>query len=157
MEKIKKILIGIVVAAIVFVWWESGARRDYTWSKTIIEEKQKDGWVVGTTQADVIDITHPWTIFKRPVVRIAFVKPSETIYLDSGLVLAQTLWVDYTNMSKTEELACKEIFDYKNNKEAFVDDSISIGDLDPSKLKWEDNVTASGVNIAKIVCRPTVP
>jgi hypothetical protein len=153
MEKVKKILTGVGIATIVLLWWGWDARSDYTWSKLVIEEKQQEGWVVGATQANVVDITHPWTIFKQPVVRIAFMKPSELVRFDDGLVLAQILWVDYVNMSRTEEEIFKDLFDCRNNKTAFVDDEISISELDPSKLEWRDNANTSNVDIAKIVCR----
>ena len=153
MEKAKKILTGVGIAAIILLWWGRDARSDYTWSIIVIEEKQQEGWVVGATQANVVDITHPWTIFKQPVVRIAFVKPNELVHFDDGLALAQTLWVDYVNMSRTEEEIFKDLFDCRNNKTAFVDDEISISELDPSKLEWRDNANTSNVDIAKIVCR----
>ena len=153
MERTKNILTGIGIAVIILLWWGWSAQSDYAWSKLIIEEKRQEGWVVGTTQANFVDIMRPWTIFKRPVVRIAFVKPSEFIHFDDGLVLAQTLWVNYTNMSRTEENTFKDLFDCKNNKTAFVDDKISISELDPLKLEWQDNTNISNVDIAKIVCR----
>jgi len=153
MEKAKKILIGVGIAAFFLAWWGWDARSDYTWSKLIIEEKQQDGWVVGATQANLVDIIHPWTIFKQPVVRIAFVRPSEFVHFDDGLVLVRTLWVNYANMSRTEEDIFQNLFDCKNNKTAFIDDNISVGEIDPSKLEWRDNANSSSEDIAKVVCR----
>ncbi len=153
MGKAKKILTTIGVIAVILVWWGWDARSDYTWSKLIIEEKSQDGWIVGSTQANFVDITHPWTIFKQPVVRIAFVKPSELVKLDDELVFAKTLWVDYANMSLTEEDIFQDVYDCKNNRTAFVESSVSVGQIDFAKLEWRDNTNTSNVDIAKIVCK----
>jgi len=153
MEKAKKILTGVGIAAIILIWWGWDARSDYTWSKLIIEEKSNDGWVVGATQANLVDITHPWTIFKQPVVRIAFVKPSEFVKLDNELVFAKTLWVDYANMSRTEEDIFQDVYDCKNNRTAFVESSVSVEQIDFAKLEWRDNANTSNVDISKVVCR----
>lgn len=153
MEKFKKIITGVGIASLLLVWWGWDARSDYTWSKLVIEEKQQEGWVVGATQANLVDITHPWTIFKQPIVRIAFVKPNDFGQLDNGMVFTKVLWVDYANMSRTEEEVFQDIYDCRNNKTAFVDDEVSISELDPSKLEWRENANTSNVDIAKVVCR----
>jgi len=150
--KAKSILTTVSVIAVIFVLWGLDAWSDYAWSKLIIEEKSKNGWVVGATQANFVVITRPWTIFKQPVSRIAFVKPSEFVYLDDGFVFVNILWVDHADLSETEEELFYDIYDCKNRRTAFVESGVSVDQIDSTKLEWRDNANTSAVDIAKMVC-----
>lgn len=153
MHKVKEVLIGTSFIVLFLLWFGWYARSDYTWSEFIIEQKMQEGWVVGATQANSIDITHPWTIFKQPIVRIAFVKPSEFIRLNRGMVFTKVLWVDYADMSRTEQDVFQDVYDCRNNRTAFVEDSVSAHNINLTTLEWQNNANTSAEDIAKVVCR----
>ena len=152
MEKVKSILTAALAIGTILFLWGWYAMSDYTWSKLVIDHKQKDGWVVGTTQANLTDISHPWTIFKQPIVRIAFIKPKDLIRFEDRFVLANVLWVDYVSMSRTAEEAFYNLFDCKADKSAFVEDVSVLRAFDSSVFKWTENTFSSTKDIAKIVC-----
>jgi len=83
-------------------------------------------------------------------VRIAFVKPDEFVKLDNGLVFAKTLWVDYANISRTEEDIFQDVYNCNKNRTAFVESSVSVEQIDFTKLEWRDNANTFNVDIAKV-------
>lgn len=145
----KKIIIFFFVILGIFFW----ARSNYMWSKLVIKEESKTGWVVVETQADYINITLPWTIFKQPVTRIAFVKPNEFVKMNNGLVLVKTLWVDYSDMSTTKEEIFQSVYDCQNNRTAFVEDNLTANQVSISQLEWRNNIYTSDITIAKLACK----
>ena len=153
MKEAKKILMIIGVISAVLVWFGLAAKSDYTWSQLIIEKELKNGWVVGSTQANLIDITHPWTIFKQPIIGIAFVKPSEFVLIGDGYIFAKTLWVNYEYMYRTKKNTFQEVYDCKNKRTAFVESSVSVNQIDLAKLDWKDNTNTANVDISTVVCK----
>jgi hypothetical protein len=153
MGKFKKILSCIGIAALILFWFGWSAMSDYTWSQTVIQEKQAKGWVVAATQNYLIDPTHPWTIFKRPIVRIAFVKLNDITRIDKGIVFTKILWVRYADMSRTEEEVFQDVYDCINNKWATVKNEITPVGINLSTLKWREYVGTVDTDIARVICK----
>lgn len=149
----KKIFITIGIIVLVFLWLFFSARGDYLWSDLIINEKQKDGWVVAVTSNNLVDITRPWTIFKQPIIQIGFIKPKEIVWLDNEHILIKILWVNYENFSRTREEIFQNVIDCKNNRSAFVDDKVLVTEINLSKLDWIDSApNTPGEQINKFIC-----
>ena len=148
----KKTLTTIGIVAFVSIWIFLSAYPDYTWSDLIIEEKQSEGWIVAITNSNLIDIFHPWSIFKTPTTQIVFVKPDEIVRLDDAHIFTKELWVNY-DYSNTREYIFRNVIDCKNDRSTILDDSSSIDQIDLKNLKWHDNLPDTpGERINKFIC-----
>ena len=108
--------------------------------------------MVAATLNNLVDPTHPWTIFKKPIIRITFVNSNEIRRLDKGMAFTKILWVSYADMSRTEEEIFPNVYDCINNRIASIKDGVSLDRISLSTLKWQDAGTL-GADIAKIVCK----
>lgn len=145
-------LVGVMLAA---AWIGLSARADYTWSRNVIQRKTGEGWVVASTDANVVDVTAPWTIFKSPVTRIAFFRPGEIIPVEHGMLYIRMLWVDYENMTSTREHIFDNIIDCEHHRSAFVNEQVLAVGLETGRLslKWRaDENDSSGGRVNTTVC-----
>ncbi len=149
----KKVLSVIAVSGLLFLWAYWAIRSDYAWADNVIREKQGEGWVVASTTANVVDITHPWTIVKSPTVRVAFVRPSEAVWLNDDYVLARVLWVDYEGLSETKEEMFQNIYDCKRHRVAHVGNIMSVDEVHLNMLEWwETKPNTPGEQNERFVC-----
>ncbi|MEI7741063.1 MAG: hypothetical protein WCJ29_01010 [bacterium] len=125
---------------------------DYTWSERATKVKATDGWSVAATQANYVDFTHPWTLFKQPIVSVAFVKLDELTSLKSGMVFTKVLWMHSPSLNMPED-TFSNIYDCRNHKNAFIEDGVLANQVDFASLEWRDSANTSSADIAKIVCR----
>jgi hypothetical protein len=149
----KKLLSMLVAGALLFVWGFFNARADYAWAERVMKEKQSQGWVVASTTANVIDLSHPWTIFNSPITRIAFVKPDGVVWLGGDYAFAKVLWVDFYSLSETNEETFGNAFDCKSHRSAYVDDAMAIQETNLDQLEWrQTQPNTPGEQIDRFVC-----
>lgn len=142
------VLLGIITWFIIIP-----AQADYSWSKTVINNKEKEGWIVASTQDNFIDLLHPWMIFKPVITRIAFVKP-EMEEVSNGYYLIDLLWVDYENLSRTEELQVKNVVSCLDNRSAYVDEHLMIQSNNLDSLEWRTSEPDTpGEGVVSFVCK----
>src|SRR3990167_4437960 len=139
MENVKKYVVPIVVSILVILWFYMSARADYTWAKLIQEKKEQEGWKLIYSYDNLIDPTHPWTIFKQPINRMLFVKPSEINKIGNDNVFIQKLFVDYESFSRTKEEKFLNVIDCKNNRSAFIEAGTKVDSINLANLEWIDN------------------
>lgn len=142
-----KSALGLV--AFLSLWSYCGMRADYGWHKRIVAAKEKDGWQLVSKTANVADLTHPWTIFRPAVTRVAFIRLDQMALLDesgrpvsdatrfAGTVLHRTLWVD-------DQQGEDAFWDLTNCGEN------TTGDV-PAEPK------PPGVDLSKVEWRPVIP
>jgi hypothetical protein len=116
----KRIRAVLLPLALLGAWIGLHAWADYNWSRKVIEQKTKEGWVVATTYANVIDVTAPWTILKQPITRIIFFKPTEVIAIEKGMLQVGFLMADYDYHTARED-AYGEVIDCERSQSAIVD------------------------------------
>ena len=74
---------------------------DYSWSGTVIQQKNKDGWAV-VDESKFVDLTRPWTWIKAPVTSITFVQTGNVIRANAPFVIAPVLLENY-DFSQTSD------------------------------------------------------
>lgn len=149
LTKFKQVLGIAATVGLLIAWFGLDAVRDYGWSRHVIKQERTKGWTLAATLNNYIDLTHPWTVVKQPVVRIWFVRPNALVHLSGNVAAVPVLTVDYEDMSRTVEDTSLEAFDCTDKKAAFI----SAGEIDPAKFQWRNYEAASTAQIAKIVCR----
>jgi hypothetical protein len=130
----KRIGAVLLPLALVGAWIGWHAWADYNWSRRVMEQKTKEGWVVATTYANLVDpVIAPWSIFKTPITRIISFKPSEVTATKKGLLLSRFLSVNYDYETTREDLYY-EVIDCERNQSAVVnrDEFLSSPDMSES-------------------------
>lgn len=137
-----------VVGAVLLAWILLTARADYNWSKSVIQAKGKQGWVVASTSDNAVDISHPWTIFKPAIYRVAFIRPNEVVWLERRHPAYRVLWVD-RDLGEDE---FTNVADCENRESAFVEDD-GLVELLSLKLEWRSHEPGTpGAEIVRFVC-----
>jgi len=130
----KKVLSAIITITAILIWIALAAISDYTWHEVKINEKTKQGWVVISKLNNLIDITHPWTIFKQPIVHIWFIN-NNIVNIDGSLYFVEILSVENEDFSTTKENIVYNIIDCNTKKYAYISGKeYKLEDL--NKLDW---------------------
>lgn len=152
MSRMRKLAPFVLPALLLIVWGSVGARDDYSWAAKVEASLAPQGWRPISRQADLIVPSHPWTIIRQPVVRIAFVRPDDHLWLDSRNVLVQVLWMDYAGMDRTEEFLAHNVIDCTGRRSAFVEREALSTKPDLNKLQWRDDASPSAREITTAIC-----
>lgn len=149
MKRLKTILIfSAIIIIIIFL-----AYNDYSWSNKIINKYTNDGWIVAATSNNLVIPSSPWTIIKQPVSLIAFFHPNKTILIGNGIIMSETMWVDYSNLEDTKMDSFRELYNCENNTSAIIEKEKQFQDVNLTQLTWhkfEDSTP--GYEVTKKIC-----
>ncbi len=144
----------IVIAALVACAWAYlAAASDYRWANAVIRQNLQAGWVLVNTQAHYSALSRPWTIFKSPVSRLAFVRPHEIERLSESHVYGKILWVNHRELESTQTDIVGSVVDCTARKDAFVEPQVPPRAINLSSLSWRDTTPNSpGEEINRYLC-----
>lgn len=148
----KKVLSALVPVVAILIWLSLAAISDYKWHEVKINEKTKQGWVVVSKLNNLVDITHPWTIFKQPVIHVWFIN-NNIKNIDSSLSFVEILSVENEDFATTNENITYNIIDCTNKKYAYIKSKeYKLEDL--YKLDWHaGNPGKTDSEIIEYVCK----
>jgi hypothetical protein len=152
MPRIRKLAPFVIPTLFLLGWGGFGVRADYSWAGRIEANLASKGWRPASRQSDLIVPSHPWTIVRQPVARIAFVRPDDYMWLDSRNALIQVLWMDYAGLERTEEFLAHTVIDCARRRSAFIErEKLSVRP-NLATLEWRDDTSQSAREISSAVC-----
>ncbi len=124
------------------------ARADYSWAGAFLRDAERNGWTLAGASANLIDPTHPWTLFKKPTIGLWFVRKGTLSRAANGHVLAEVLQA--SNPHLVDDHASRtyqERFDCVSHRMVIVDPSR------PKELEWSEMPPGSpGLQVIGFVC-----
>lgn len=131
----KRILVVAVVVALVGSFCYLDARSDYRWADANIAQKKAEGWTLAASNANFVEPTRPWTIFRTPVTGLWFVRPAELVAAAPNVFVVRQLSLHF-DFEKTDQIEGLAAFDVVNHRSAFIDEGIPALQVKVDSLEW---------------------
>ena len=138
-EKIEMIIFCCIVVLFLAGGLIFSAWRDYRWPKKYLEDKN---YLVFSVQKNVIDIFHPYSIFKPPIVRLGLIRKESLKKINDEVFYVEVLWVSKEIGKKNvREEEFKYLLDCKNYRTGWNEKGENIENVEeirkePEGIKW---------------------